>query len=63
MIAAVRGEVMVRRPDHVVVEAAGVGYRLTVSGETLKAVPATGREAIALAQEAAVQPHGERVAG
>jgi holliday junction DNA helicase RuvA len=45
MIAAVRGEVMVRRPDHVVVDAGGVGYRLTVSTETLKAVPATGREA------------------
>lgn len=45
MIAAVRGEVMVRRPDHVVIDAAGVGYRLTVSAETLKAVPATGREA------------------
>jgi len=45
MIAAVRGEVMVRRPDHVVVDAGGVGYRLTVSSETLKAVPATGREA------------------
>jgi Holliday junction DNA helicase RuvA len=44
MIAAVRGEVLVRRPDHVVVEAAGVGYRLAVSSETLKAVPATGRE-------------------
>jgi Holliday junction DNA helicase RuvA len=44
MIAAVRGEVLVRRPDHVVVDAAGVGYRLTVSAETLKAVPATGRE-------------------
>jgi Holliday junction DNA helicase RuvA len=45
MIAAVRGEVMVRRPDHVVIEANGVGYRLTVSTETLKTVPATGREA------------------
>jgi Holliday junction DNA helicase RuvA len=45
MIAAVRGEVMVRRPDHVVVDAGGVGYRLMVSSETLKAVPATGREA------------------
>jgi Holliday junction DNA helicase RuvA len=45
MIAAVRGEVLVRRPDHVVIEAGGVGYRLTVSAETLKAVPATGREA------------------
>jgi Holliday junction DNA helicase RuvA len=45
MIAAVRGEVMVRRPDHVVIDTGGVGYRLTVSAETLKAVPATGREA------------------
>jgi holliday junction DNA helicase RuvA len=44
MIAAVRGEVMVRRADHVVVDAGGVGYRLAVSSETLKAVPATGRE-------------------
>jgi holliday junction DNA helicase RuvA len=44
MIAAVRGEVLVRRPDHVVIDAGGVGYRLTVSAETLKTVPATGRE-------------------
>jgi len=45
MIAAVRGEVLVRRADHVVIDAGGVGYRLAVSAETLKAVPATGREA------------------
>jgi Holliday junction DNA helicase RuvA len=45
MIAAVKGEVVVRRPDHVVVDAAGVGYRLAVSAETLKAVPAAGNEA------------------
>ena len=45
MIAAVRGEVLVRRPDHVVIDAAGVGYRLAVSAETLKSVPATGRDA------------------
>jgi Holliday junction DNA helicase RuvA len=45
VIAAVRGEVLVRRPDHVVIDANGVGYRLAVSAETLKAVPATGREA------------------
>ena len=45
MIAAVRGEVMVRRPDHVVVDAGGVGYRLTVSAETLKGVPAAGSDA------------------
>ncbi len=45
MIAAVRGEVMVRRPDHVVIDAGGVGYRLTVSAETLKVVPAAGSDA------------------
>ena len=45
MIASVRGEVLVRRPDHVVVETGGVGYRLTVSAETLKAVPAHGKQA------------------
>ena len=45
MIASVRGEVLVRRPDHVVIESAGVGYRLTVSAETLKAVPAAGKDA------------------
>jgi holliday junction DNA helicase RuvA len=44
MIAAVRGEVMVRRPDHVVIDAGGVGYRLAVSAETLKAVPAAGSD-------------------
>lgn len=43
MIAAVSGEVLARRPDHVIVEAAGVGYRLAVSAETLRAVPAVGK--------------------
>lgn len=43
MIALVRGEVVVRRPDHVVVDCGGVGYRLAVSGETLRQVPAAGR--------------------
>jgi Holliday junction DNA helicase RuvA len=43
MIALVAGEVFVRRPDHVVIEtASGVGYRLAVSTETLRQVPATG---------------------
>jgi Holliday junction DNA helicase RuvA len=45
MIAAVRGEVLLRRPDHVVIEASGVGYRLSVSAETLKSVPAAGKDA------------------
>jgi Holliday junction DNA helicase RuvA len=44
MIAAVRGEVMVRRADHVVIDAGGVGYKLAVSAETLKAVPAAGSD-------------------
>jgi Holliday junction DNA helicase RuvA len=44
VIALVAGEVRVRRPDHVVVEtASGVGYRLNVSAETLRHVPAVGR--------------------
>jgi Holliday junction DNA helicase RuvA len=43
VIALVRGEVAVRRPDHVVVETGGVGYRLAVSAETLRQVPAVGR--------------------
>ena len=45
MIAAVRGEVLVRRGDHVILEASGVGYRITVSSETLRSVPASGQEA------------------
>jgi holliday junction DNA helicase RuvA len=45
MIASVRGEVLVRRPDHVVIESGGVGYRLVVSAETLKLVPARGKQA------------------
>ncbi len=44
MIASVRGEVLVRRGDHVVIESAGVGYRLSVSAETLRAVPAAGQQ-------------------
>ncbi|HWC26616.1 MAG TPA: Holliday junction branch migration protein RuvA [Solirubrobacteraceae bacterium] len=43
MIALVRGEVAVRRADHVVVLAAGIGYRLAVSAETLRQVPAVGK--------------------
>jgi Holliday junction DNA helicase RuvA len=43
VIALVRGEVAVRRGDHVVVLANGVGYRLAVSAETLRHVPAVGK--------------------
>ena len=44
MIASVRGSVILRRSGEVVVEAAGVGYRLAVSAETLREVPAAGEE-------------------
>jgi holliday junction DNA helicase RuvA len=44
VIAAVRGEVLVRRLGEVVVEAAGVGYRLAVSAETLRDTPGAGEE-------------------
>ncbi len=42
MIALLAGEVAARRADHVVVLTGGVGYRLSVSGETLRHVPAVG---------------------
>ncbi|HET8975089.1 MAG TPA: Holliday junction branch migration protein RuvA [Solirubrobacterales bacterium] len=45
MIASVAGAVLVRRADHVVIDANGVGYALAVSAETLKAVPAVGSRA------------------
>jgi Holliday junction DNA helicase RuvA len=44
MIALVRGEVAIRRSDHVVLLCGGVGYRMAVSGETLRHVPAVGGE-------------------
>jgi Holliday junction DNA helicase RuvA len=44
VIALVRGEVVVRRPDHVDIDGAGVGYRLAVSAQTLRSVPAAGGE-------------------
>jgi holliday junction DNA helicase RuvA len=45
MIASVSGEVLVRRPDHVVIDVAGVGYALAVSAETLRDVPPPGSRA------------------
>jgi len=45
MIALLSGEVAVRRTDHVVVACGGVGYRLSVSAETLRHTPAVGKPA------------------
>jgi Holliday junction DNA helicase RuvA len=46
LIGLLRGEVMTRRPDHVVLMCTGVGYRAAVSAETLRHVPAVGQETI-----------------
>jgi holliday junction DNA helicase RuvA len=46
VIALISGRVAVRRGDHVVVDCGGVGYRLAVSAETLKHVPAVGRDVL-----------------
>ena len=46
MIALVSGAVAVRRGDHVVVDCGGVGYRLSVSAETLRRVPAVGHPVV-----------------
>jgi holliday junction DNA helicase RuvA len=45
MIASIRGEVIARLGGEVVIEAAGVGYKLAVSSETLSSVPAAGEQA------------------
>jgi Holliday junction DNA helicase RuvA len=42
MIGLLRGEVALRRSDHVVLLCGGVGYRASVSTETLRHVPAVG---------------------
>jgi Holliday junction DNA helicase RuvA len=45
MIALISGTVAVRRANHVVVDCGGVGYQLAVSAQTLRHVPAVGKEA------------------
>ena len=44
MIGVLKGEVAVRRADHVVLLCGGVGYRAAVSAQTLHHVPAAGEE-------------------
>ncbi len=46
MIALLSGTVAVRRADHVVIDCGGVGYRLSVSAETLRQVPAVGNPSV-----------------
>jgi Holliday junction DNA helicase RuvA len=45
VIALLRGEVALRRADHVVIVCQGVGYRVAVSAQTLRHVPAAGEHA------------------
>jgi len=62
MIALISGTVAVRRSDHVVVDCGGVGYRLAVSAETLRHVPAVGNQvqlhAHLIVREDALQLYG-----
>ena len=46
MIALVHGEVVVKRPDHVVVDVGGVGYRLAISAQTFADLPVVGKDVI-----------------
>jgi holliday junction DNA helicase RuvA len=48
VIASIRGPVVTRLPGDVVIEAAGVGYRLNVSTETLASLPRAGEVATLL---------------
>jgi holliday junction DNA helicase RuvA len=62
VIASVTGAVVARSPDHVVVECAGVGYRLNASSQTLRKVPPVGSEvrllAHLIAREDSLQLYG-----
>jgi Holliday junction DNA helicase RuvA len=62
VIASVSGAVLHKGLDHVVVEASGVGYQLSVSNNTLDAVPSVGQNVSLLAslvvREDAMQLYG-----
>ena len=45
MIASLRGTLLEKNPDTVVIEAAGVGYAVTVTAAAQRALPAPGAEA------------------
>ena len=44
MIAHLRGRLLAKNPNHAVVEAAGVGYEVTITIPTFSALPALGAE-------------------
>ncbi len=49
MIAQIRGQVVARAADQVVVDCGGVGYQLSVSSRALQGVPGTGKQVTLLA--------------
>jgi Holliday junction DNA helicase RuvA len=44
MIGSLRGTLIVKQPDNILVDVAGVGYQLNVSFHTLSSLPAVGKE-------------------
>lgn len=48
MIAYLKGPVVIKEKDHLVLEAAGVGYRVEASTQTLASLPAAGESATLL---------------
>ena len=44
MIAHLRGRILEKNPSHVILEAAGVGYEVTISVPSFSGLPAEGAE-------------------
>jgi Holliday junction DNA helicase RuvA len=55
MIASLRGTLLEKNPDTVVIEAAGVGYAVTITSGAQRALPAAGAEARLFIHTHAVQ--------
>jgi Holliday junction DNA helicase RuvA len=55
MIASLRGTLLEKNPDTVVIEAAGVGYAVTITAAAQRALPAPGAEARLFIHTHAVQ--------
>jgi Holliday junction DNA helicase RuvA len=63
VIASVRGALLEKNPDVVVIEAGGVGYLITVTLAAHRALPATGAEARLFIYTHAVQDGGLQLYG
>ena len=44
MYAYIKGELAETNPDHIVIEAGGIGYQVFISGQTFEYLPAVGEE-------------------